>query len=222
MKNTWQVDISNDARNVTLICNNILIAIEDGIDVWSYEGAGVAPTDACMPCWRVIAVQFRIRYNNTLLEFVNATEGSFLNYFAQQQPGSYGTFFVYTHDEDHLIYGPSVLVRVLIFPNSTGYWNPPFPEGNGTIATINFKVICQERGLEKSPLSCELALVETLVFDDDGIEIPYNIQNGLYKIWPTNIADINFDGKVDLKDFYTVTKAFGECPGRPRWMLMQI
>jgi hypothetical protein len=52
MRNTWQVDISNDARNVTLICNNILNAVEDGIDVWSYEGAGVSPTDV------------KINYNN--------------------------------------------------------------------------------------------------------------------------------------------------------------
>jgi hypothetical protein len=170
-----------------------------------------------MPCWRVIAVQFRIRYDNTLLEFVNTTEGSFLNNFAQQQSGSYGTFFVYTHDEDHPIYGPSVIVGVLILPNATGYWSTPFPEGSGTVATINFLVKYQERGLEKPPLTCELMLVETDIFDDDGISVPHDIGNCVYIVWPTNIADINFDGKVDLKDYYTVTKAFGECPGRPRW-----
>jgi hypothetical protein len=166
--------------------------------------------------WRVIAVQFRIQYNNTLLEFINVTEGPLLKQYASQQPGSLGTLFLYIH-ENHMIYGPSVLVGVLIFPNSTGYWNPPFPEGDGTIATINFKVIYQERGLEKPPLSCDLTLVETLVFDDEGIIIPYNIQDGLYKIWPTNIGDINYDGQVDLVDFYRAALAFGESPGRPRW-----
>ncbi|MEM3489851.1 MAG: right-handed parallel beta-helix repeat-containing protein, partial [Nitrososphaerota archaeon] len=50
--NTWQVDISNDARNVTLICNNILNAAEDGIDVWSYSGVTVYPTNV------------KINYNN--------------------------------------------------------------------------------------------------------------------------------------------------------------
>lgn len=50
--NTWQVDISNDARNVTLVCNNILNAVEDGIDVWSYPNAGVYPTEV------------KINYNN--------------------------------------------------------------------------------------------------------------------------------------------------------------
>jgi hypothetical protein len=31
------------------------------------------------------------------------------------------------------------------------------------------------------------------------------------------LGDINGDGKVDLKDYYTVSKAYGEVPGRPRW-----
>lgn len=166
--------------------------------------------------WRIIALQFRICYDDTLLQFINATEGPFLKYYASLQPGSDGTLFVYNPDLDP-IYGSSVIVGVLILPNATGYWNPPFPEGSGTIATLTFKAIYQERGLEKPPLSCELALVETDVFDDDGITIPYNVENGFYKIWPTHIADINYDGKVDLKDYYRITKAFGEFPGRPRW-----
>lgn len=166
--------------------------------------------------WRIIAIEFRLCYDDTLLQLINVTEGPFLKHFASLQPGSDGTLFLFNPDYDP-IYGSSVMVGVFILPNATGYWNPPFPEGSGTIATLTFKAIYQERGLEKPPLFCELALVETDVFDDDGITIPYNVQNGLYKIWPTHIADINYDGKVDLKDYYRITRAFGEFPGRPRW-----
>ncbi|MEM3627875.1 MAG: right-handed parallel beta-helix repeat-containing protein [Candidatus Bathyarchaeia archaeon] len=42
--NTWQIDISNDARNVSVTYNDIINAIEDGIDVWSYFG-DVFPTN---------------------------------------------------------------------------------------------------------------------------------------------------------------------------------
>ena len=49
--NIWQIDVSNDARNVTITYNNIINAIEDGIDIWSYFG-DVYPTDV------------KIHYNN--------------------------------------------------------------------------------------------------------------------------------------------------------------
>jgi len=167
--------------------------------------------------YRVVGVQFRLTYNSTLLEFLNVTEGPFLKSFASQQPGSYGTLFLYRHFEDHPLYGPSILVGILILPNGTGFWHPPFPSGNGTIATINFRVIYQERGLEKQPLTCELNLTETYILNDEGATIPSNVQNGVYKIYPTNIGDVDYDGKVDLKDYFSVAIAFGETPDRPKW-----
>jgi hypothetical protein len=33
----------------------------------------------------------------------------------------------------------------------------------------------------------------------------------------THLADLNLDGKVDLKDYFIAAKAFGEDPTRPRW-----
>jgi hypothetical protein len=167
--------------------------------------------------WRVIAVQFRLCYNSSLVQFLNVTEGDFLKYYASQQPGSYGTLFVYLHDENHPLYGPSVIVGVMILPDGTGHWHPPFPEGNGTIATVFFKTIYQERGLENPPLTFNFELVETDVFDDEGVTIPYNVQHGVFNMWPTHIADTNYDGKVDLKDYFRIVNAFGETPGRPRW-----
>ena len=49
--NIWQIDVSNDARNVTITYNDIINATEDGIDIWSYFG-DVYPTDV------------KIHYNN--------------------------------------------------------------------------------------------------------------------------------------------------------------
>jgi hypothetical protein len=166
--------------------------------------------------WRVIAVQFRLCYNNTLLEFINVTEGPLLKRYASLQPGCPGTFFIYI-DEDDMLYGHNVIVGTIILPNGTGCWNPPFPEGNETIATIYFKAVYQERGTEKPPSSCDLVLVETDIFDDDGETIPYIVQDGSYWIPPTHVGDFNYDGRVDMDDVYRCAKAFGETPGRPRW-----
>ena len=49
--NTWQIDISNDAKNVTVTYNDIINATGNGIDVWSYFGD-------------VFPVDVEIHYNN--------------------------------------------------------------------------------------------------------------------------------------------------------------
>jgi hypothetical protein len=158
--------------------------------------------------WRVIGVQFRLQYNDTLLEVVNVTEGPFM-----KQAGT--TFFICFVEEDPL-YGPNVLVGIIVKPNAAGQWNV-FPSGSGILTTITFKTIYQERGLEKPPLTCDLKLNETLIICDDGTKTPHNLQNGIYKIYPTHIGDINYDGKVDMIDMWRVAKAYGSLPGHERW-----
>jgi hypothetical protein len=168
-----------------------------------------------------IGFQFRLCFNSTLLEFIDVSEGPFVPYWASQQPGSLGPHFAYTYDPSHPTYGPNVIVMDMILSNLTGQWNPPFPEGNGTIATLRFRSIYQELYLDRSsgklPKSCDLALADTLILDTDENEIPHDVQNGLYTIWPRHIADLNIDGKVDLKDVYILQVAFGTNPTRPRW-----
>lgn len=88
----------------------------------------------------LIGVQFRLSYDPTYLEVVEPVEeGPFLPGFAALQPGSLGTFFQsFVQSND---YGPHVLVGNMIFPNETGWWHEPWPEGEGVIATITFRLI---------------------------------------------------------------------------------
>jgi hypothetical protein len=117
--------------------------------------------------YKAIGVQFRLCHNKTLLEVVNVTEGPFLKDGAWNLHGTYFIYFVGSYTP----YDPSIVAGVLLYPNATGRWNA-FPSGNGVIATITFKSIYQERGLEKPPLACDLKLVETLIVGDDGTKIP--------------------------------------------------
>ena len=114
--------------------------------------------------WYLIGVQFRLSYPSDLIEPVAVTEGPFLKGFAAQQPGSLGTFFISFFEPDS-IYGPHVLVGVMIYPNETGYWNPPWPEGDGVLATITFRVIYQSYPENKTgPLN----IIEQLAVGLDG------------------------------------------------------
>jgi parallel beta-helix repeat protein len=157
---------------------------------------------------RTVALQFRLCYNATLMQFMNITEGPFMT-----QAGD--TFFIRSVEEDGE-YGPNILVGILVLPDENGIWHT-FPQGNGVLTTITFKAINQERGLEKPPLTCSLILNDTLIVDDQIEEVPHTTQDGTYIMHPTNIADINYDGKVDVRDVSRVAAAFGETVGRPRW-----
>jgi parallel beta-helix repeat protein len=157
---------------------------------------------------RAVEVQYRLCYNATLLRVVNITEGSFM-----KQAGN-TTFTSYVENDP--ILGPSVFVSISLLPDANGTWNR-FPEGSGVLATITFKAIYQERGLQKPPLSCGLTLCQTLIVDDGRHAIPHSVQNGTFRMHPTNVGDLNYDGVVDIKDVALVSRAYGSSPGSLRW-----
>jgi len=130
--------------------------------------------------WRLIGVQFRIQYNKTLLEALDAYEGTFLSQFPNAPEPPYTYFIKYIEDDP--IYGPNVLVGILLLPNSTGQWTN-FPEGNGTLATITFKAISQPFGNQESVTSM-LKLNDTMLINDTLGDIPHKTVSGTYEVEP--------------------------------------
>jgi hypothetical protein len=137
------------------------------------------------PHWYLIGLQFRLSYPTDLIEPVSVTEGPFLKSFAAKQPGSLGTFFISYFETDG-VYGPHVLVGVMIYPNASGWWNPPWPEGDGVVATITFRVIYQSYPENKTgPLN----IIEQLAVGLDSpttqniVDVPLAAPvNGIYTI----------------------------------------
>ena len=168
--------------------------------------------------WKVVGFQFRLCYNSTLLEVVDVTEGSFMK---NPTWNLHGTFFVAFVESDG-VYGPHIVVGNMIYPNATGFWEA-YPSGSGTIATITFKVVYQESGYDvilgytKPPRSCDLELIDTKIDDDQMNYVPHYKSHGHYEIWPNNIADLNWDFKVDIDDIVEAAIAFGSYPSHPRW-----
>jgi predicted nucleic acid-binding Zn-ribbon protein len=139
---------------------------------------------------QLIGVQFWLRYNTTLLETKEdwIIEGPFLQEFAP-----YNTAFIKYVDDG---YGK---VGILILPNATGEWNPPFPEGDGTLATITFNVIYRPTEAEPKA-SCILELTDTMLLDVNLEEIAHNSENGYYEITP-----LSFPGLTVRPDPYMAT-----------------
>ncbi|MEM2293150.1 MAG: PKD domain-containing protein [Nitrososphaerota archaeon] len=111
----------------------------------------------------LIGIHFRLLYRSDLLKVIDVFEGSFLRNYGN-------TFFAWNLEEDGFYGGPHVVVGSMILPNSTGQWPGPFPEGNGTVATIKFRVIY--RPVEPNPIEvCVLRFAEVILLNDKGEEI---------------------------------------------------
>jgi len=119
----------------------------------------------------LIGAEFKLRYNTSVLETKAGwvTEGDFLKGFAELA-GTNTWFTVYVEDD----YG---LVGILILPNATGAWNPPYPEGSGTLATITFNATYGARDV-----SCDLELYDTMLINDNLEEIIHEVTHGHYEM----------------------------------------
>jgi len=158
----------------------------------------------------LVGVEFKLRYNTTLLQVVRVDNGTFLEGFAGSPNGGM------------LYYGPImgpdyVQFAGLILPDVNCTWHAPFPSGNGTIATITFKVMYQPYGLQNPTIYCNLTLFDTKLGDFQANPIPHDVQNSSYGIVPTPLGDLNFDGTTDIYDAILFATAFGTHSGDLRW-----
>jgi PKD repeat protein len=141
--------------------------------------------------WKLVFAQFRVQYNDTLVEAIDVSEGSFMQQFHNTAEPPYTTFINFAEDDP--LYGPNVLVGILLIPNSTpdgGVWTD-YPYGSGTLATITFKTIYQPSWQQQS-LTSELVLNDTQLVEDlnqtSVATILSTLTNGLYNISPLEFS----------------------------------
>jgi hypothetical protein len=160
------------------------------------------------PDWRLVGLQFKLSYNTTLLETRPEwiSEGGFFS-------GHGATWFQAIVEEDYGVVG------VLLLPNATGGWSGPFPDGDGTIATITFRSIYQP--VEPLTGSSVLALTDTILVNDQGQRVPNNVSNGEFAIVAAeagidlhrpldvqiDVGSLHFNGEI--ADFYVLVMDYG-------------
>jgi len=136
--------------------------------------------------WYFLGLDFRLSYPTDLIEPVAVYEGPFLPSWAAQQPGSLGTYW-YGEIWTDGVYGPHILVGNLIYPNETGWWNPPWPEGSGVVAIITFRVKYQPYGIEQNSSMLKIIEQSWVGLSDPAIQeivdVPHDVSvDGTYTI----------------------------------------
>ena len=160
---------------------------------------------------KLVALEWKLKFNASLLGVVDAIEGAFLKAEAERAADetgdNYGTEFGYQHDS-----GTDFVICFSLYYRLP--WPPEvFPEGSGTLATITFKAIQMPEELT----STDLEFLDVTMLDVDGNEIKYSpVKNGVYMA-PTELGDLNQDRKINIQDLYIFGKAFGSYPAHSRW-----
>lgn len=119
----------------------------------------------------LVSLEFKLRYNATLLSPVQVIDGSFL--------AGFGFTF------DYFFSVGSVKIKHYMKPPYTN-----FPDGSGPIATITFQGIYQD----SKENNCTLEFVDILLKDENGTEMPIAPSiNGFYNILPigSSLLSIN-------------------------------
>jgi hypothetical protein len=107
------------------------------------------------PGWEAVSFEFKLGYDNTLLQVLSVWEGPWLpSYGAAPNQGTSFIQFV------NLTY---VQLRDAVNPDVNGTLHPPWPQGSGVIAIIQFNATMQ--GRFSNVLTCPLHLYDTGVED---------------------------------------------------------
>jgi len=161
--------------------------------------------------WRLIGVDFKLKFNTTLLDVLNVTEGDFLKDFARRA-GTNTWLQVYVEEEHGRI-------GILILPISNGTWpSNVFPEGEGTLATITFNSTYKPP--ETEPVFCSLELADVILLDVSGEEIDHYLKHGYYTMVETKISrlytiDVSADAgpihfRGEIADLYIFISKLGQ------------
>ena len=162
---------------------------------------------------RLVALEWRLRFDPGLLEVLDTTEGNYLRSEAENAAAEtgedYGIAFHWQWDP-----GTDFIISFSLYYKIP--WPPEVFPGNysngGTLATVTFNAI----SIPEEVTEVDLTIFDVRLLDVDGNGILYDhLEHGKYLV-PTADEDLNIDGRVNIVDMYIFAKYFGTCLGHPR------
>jgi len=113
--------------------------------------------------WKAVGFEFKLGFDNELLQVVNVTEGPFLKQFGE-------TYMIPPIIKENYVH-----LGLLLLPHEDGSWTI-YPNGSGTLATITFNVT------HGPPVSADLELYDTKIADITAIPpgVPHDVVPGEY------------------------------------------
>lgn len=126
----------------------------------------------------IIGIQFSLVYDTSIMEFTGYSNGTFLDGFVNG--GEQGILYTEEHDflgspdlpADH----NKIVFVAMILPDNKGGWHAPYPEGDGEICKLRFKVKVGP------PASSTLSLIDTMILSKDLTEVSHSTKDGYLEV----------------------------------------
>jgi hypothetical protein len=119
--------------------------------------------------WELVGLEFKLGFNDTLLDALSINNGTFFESFAGPPNGI--VFYIPVIGSDYVQLGAMVL------PDVNGTWHSPYPNtdaGPGLVATITFNATYQEVFPPIPSLTCDLILYDILGGDTNATDVPFD------------------------------------------------
>lgn len=140
----------------------------------------------------LLSFEFRLNYSAAIIEALELQEGTFLS--------NVGATSILKSQMDNVI-------GSLLF--SVGLNAPPVATGNGTLATMKFRVLANG--------TSTLTLNAIVLKSPDNETLTFTKADGSFSNLLFKPGDINKDGKVNLIDLVEVAIRYGSTPADPKW-----
>jgi len=128
--------------------------------------------------WELVGLEFKLGFNDTLLDALAINNGTFFESFAGPPNGD--AFYMKVIGSDY------VQVGAMVLPDENGTWYSPYPNtesGPGLVASITFNATFQEVFPPIASLECDLTLYDMLGGDTNAVDVIFGPPvNGLYRI----------------------------------------
>jgi hypothetical protein len=142
----------------------------------------------------VVGAQYKLYFNNTLLNATSLTLGTFFNGF-DTMPYGEGINNTFGNTTGRIDYGEA------IFPiGDVGVTSP------GTLTTITFQAIAEEDGIS------ELFFTTVKLSDPSAASIPTNITNGSVSVRTGICGDVNDDEQINMDDVMSLWYDYADYP----------
>lgn len=164
------------------------------------------------PGWEIIAFQFSLWYNTSMLELTSVENGTWLDGFVSNNEST-----LYAVLEK---FGPSDINWLgggaFILPGAENTFWPPYPDNGGMLFRFHFKAVSET--IFPAENWTWLEINETVTTNIFGMEVTTGPSTGCHYRAPVKgLGDINNDGKVDMGDVVISLDTFGSFPASPRW-----
>jgi hypothetical protein len=176
-QSTWQTQASPDA--LTMYVDPSVYHAKAVNETFSVD----IKVSNVLETMKIVAWDFKLRYNKTFIQYVSGKNGSFFDAVALPPNGTALFISPIVGNDGWDNASDFVWCAGMLFPDANGQWHS-FPSGSATLYTLTFKAIYEPTSIVPNNVTFDFILFPARLADSNANTLPHEVVNGHYDIGP--------------------------------------